>query len=104
MNNRLAGRKVSMFRCQIDPMIGPKPRNAFLIDERSGMSARFNDEVTGVIVTLENGQEHFVFGANIQSVRLEPLELPKVDPIPITNAKGPGRWPKPVDPSPDRPA
>lgn len=96
MSNKTAGRKVMMFRCQIDPMIGPKPKNAFLIDERSGMKARINEEATGVIVTLENGQEHFVFGANIQSVRLAPQELE--EPTQIT--KGQGRWPKKVDITP----
>ena len=93
-SSKTAGRAVSMMRCQIDPMIGPKPRNAFLFDG-SDMSARINDEATGIIVTLKDGKEHFVFGANIQSVRLAPeLQVEEHKPIPI---KGQGRWPKKVD-------
>lgn len=58
-----------MFRCQIDPMIGPKPRNAFVPDDLD-MTAVINEEGTGIIVNFK-GQEHFIFGANIQSVRLK---------------------------------
>ncbi len=68
---KVAQRQVAMFRCQIDPMIGPKPLNAF-VPKDMRMKAEINDEATGVIVTMEDGRQHFVFGANIQSVRLEP--------------------------------
>lgn len=72
---KLAGHPVQMFRTQIDPMIGPRPMNAFVPKDMK-MKAHFNEEVTGIIVELENGIKHFVFGANIQSVRLEPLPEP----------------------------
>lgn len=71
MSNKTAGRHIQMFRCHYDPMIGPRPLNAF-VPKDNGWTAVINDESTGVIVTLPNGQQHFVFGANIQSVRLEP--------------------------------
>lgn len=70
--NKVGQRAVAMFRCQIDPMIGPRPRNAFVPDDL-GMTAEMNEEATGIIVRM-NGQEHFIFGANIQSVRFKPYE------------------------------
>lgn len=73
---KLAGKKVAMMRCAYDPMIGPKPKQAFVFSEMNA-EAIFNDEATGVIITLQSGMKHFVFGANIQSIRLE-AEEPKV--------------------------
>jgi len=70
MNTKAAGRQVRMFRCHIDPMIGPKSRNAF-VPKDMGAEAYINDEATGVIIRLANGREHFVFSANVQSIELE---------------------------------
>lgn len=79
MNLKLAGRKVEMFRCHIDPMIGPTPRNAF-VPASLGMEAFVNEECSGIIVRLiESGQEYYVPYSNIQSSRLAPetVEPPK---------------------------
>jgi hypothetical protein len=62
-------------------MIGPKPLNAF-VPKDMGWSAVINTEATGVLISLPTGQEHFVFGANIQSVRLE------TQPLPVTQYQG----------------
>lgn len=69
MTISIAGRKVAMFRCHIDPMIGPKPRMAF-VPEDIGAVAHINHEATGIIMTLKDGTQHFIFSANIQSCRL----------------------------------
>jgi hypothetical protein len=72
---KVAGREVSMFRCHIDPMIGPSAKQAF-IPKDSGMKAVVNDECSGIVVTYRprtgEVQEHFVAFTNIQAMRLEP--------------------------------
>lgn len=72
---KIAGRRVQMFRCHIDPMIGPSAKQAF-IPKDSGMEAFVNDEATGIIVNYKPrdgiDQEHFVAFTNIQALRLEP--------------------------------
>ena len=75
---KVAKSPVIMFRTQVDPMIGPKPRNAFMPKDL-GWNAYINEEATGVVVEVPNkdGSEitrHFVFGANIQSIRLGELK------------------------------
>jgi hypothetical protein len=70
----LTGRKVNTFRCQVDPMVGPKPRNAF-VPSTMGMEAELMDH--GVYVKVMpygtfTGSEHLIPFANIQSIRLEP--------------------------------
>lgn len=74
MNNKLAGRKVKMFRCHIDPAIPPTPRNAFM-PEKYGATAYINDEATGLIHRGQDGREHVVFSANIQAIELFPEEV-----------------------------
>lgn len=69
----LVGRKINTFRCMIDPMVGPKPRNAF-VPETMGMEAYLTDK--GVYVKVLpygtfQGSEHLIPFANIQSIRLE---------------------------------
>lgn len=70
----LSKRIVNTFRAQVDPMIGPKPRNAF-VPAQMGMEAHLID--CGVYVKVLpsgtfQGSEHIVPFANIQSIRLEP--------------------------------
>ncbi len=75
------GRKVNTFRCQVDPMVGPKPRNAFVPSTMS-MEAEMTEH--GIYVKVLpygtfGGSEHMVPYANIQSIRLEPeLETAEV--------------------------
>ncbi len=96
MNTKAAGRRVAMFRCQIDPMLGPKPRNAFMPDDM-GWEARISEEGSGIVIKMKDGQEHFVFGANIQSVRLVKEPVPAAVPVDLSEAepaKRIGRPPK----------
>lgn len=79
---KIGGRQVAMFRCHIDPMIGPKPRNAFVPSDLN-MKAFISQNETGVVVQMADGTEHFIFSANIQSVRLSP----DIEPISINDAK-----------------
>lgn len=72
--SKLAGRHVAMFRCMYDPSIGPKPRNAFMPKDFGG-SAIVSDYESGLIVTTQDGSEHFVPFTNIQTTRLEPLTV-----------------------------
>lgn len=69
----VSGREVEMFRCHIDPMIGPKPRQAFMPKDINAR-AYIDDKVTGIIMKLHDGTEHFIFGSNVQSTRLKKLE------------------------------
>lgn len=45
----IAGLKVRLFRCQIDPMLGAKPRLAFIPSDND-WEAWVNAEETGIIV------------------------------------------------------
>lgn len=98
---KIAGRIVSMFRTMYDPMIGPKPLNAFVPDSM-GAKAVISEEGTAVIMTLSNGNQHVVPFTNVQSIRLAPEELQKPITADISVIKrGPGRWPKKEDHQPD---
>ncbi len=46
---KIGGLRCRLFRCQIDPMIGPKSRLAH-IPEDNGWEAWVNDNETGIIV------------------------------------------------------
>lgn len=71
----ISKRKIMMFRCYHDPMIGPKPRQAFSLKE----CPTWDMELTpvGVYVKwpeLANGKmvrehEHMVPFANVQSIK-----------------------------------
>jgi len=70
------GQEVIMFRCQIDPMVGPIPKNAF-VPAQCGMKAHLLLPV-GVYVKVEKtGREHIVPFANIQSIELAQGETKK---------------------------
>lgn len=62
------GQRVLMFRCVVDPMVGPKPRNAFV---PSDMAAEAWTTNMGVIIKLHDGNEHLVPYTNIVSIRLD---------------------------------
>jgi hypothetical protein len=73
----LKGRKVAMFRCHIDPMIPPKPANAFAV----GQSNIEHAELTpaGVYVsTMKEKLEFLIPYANVQAIRL--AVVPKDEP------------------------
>ncbi len=83
---KIANRSVSLFRAHIDPMIGPKSRNAFMLKDL-GAKAYINEKETAVVVLMPDGSEHVVPLTNIQSIRLEPLPPA---PVPLNN-KGKGK-------------
>lgn len=76
----LKGRKISMFRCHLDPSIGPKPKNAFT--KKDMPNAYFELTPIGVYVKIIyqvpgnalQESEHLVPYANVQSIKLEPVE------------------------------
>lgn len=80
----LNNRKIAQFRCHIDPMIPPKPRQSF--DKRELPNWDFEYTDNGVYVksiTQVPGSDQKVFEflipfANVQSIRFEPVE-PKAD-------------------------
>lgn len=68
--------KVMMFRCVQDPMIGPKPRNAFMIPDLPGWEAWFHIQSGAVHVKTDKGRRHLVPTGNLASI-----ELFKEEPI-----------------------
>lgn len=86
----ILGREVEMFRTVLDPMIGPKPRQAFMTKD---INAKAILTEIGITVTiLHTGQEHFVPYTNIQAVRLKPQESTELSTStqPLEK-RGPGR-------------
>lgn len=77
------GQPVKMFRCQIDPMIGGFPRNAFKPKDL-GMEARLLLPVGIWVKTPKtrnhDGGEHIVPFANIQSIELEVSQVVEIKP------------------------
>ena len=77
----LNGRKVVRFRATIDPMIPPRPRNAFDLRELKGWE--FEMTPAGVyvkaVISSDPGkpaqvEEHVIPWGNIQSIKLAPEE------------------------------
>lgn len=69
------GREILMFRTDVDPMIGPKPRQAF-VPRDMGMHAEFWEE--GVHVTvLKDNTEFLVPWGHVQCIRLAAQEETK---------------------------
>lgn len=76
----LKNRKVEMFRCHIDPAIGAKAKNAFMVGKDGIKEA----ELTPIGVWVRwvntspgnqgNEAEHLVPFANVQSVKLAAME------------------------------
>lgn len=66
---KLTGREIDYFRCHIDPSIGPKPRNAFKVDEMKMVALM---TPVGIYTRLPSGEESVVPYPNIQSIRLKP--------------------------------
>lgn len=77
----LKGRKVNMFRCHLDPAIGPKARNAF--SKKEYPNWEFELTAIGIYVRAihrtphlnkDQMSEHIVPYANVQSIHLIPEE------------------------------
>lgn len=87
---KMSGRKIDFFRCHIDPSIGPRPKNAFKIDDPQckGMEAEMTPIGVYVKFPMAGGimQESLVPYPNIQSIRLRP-ELATVTELPLGKEK-----------------
>lgn len=66
--------KVKMFRCVQDPMIGPKPRNAFMLPDLLGWEAWLhpsgNIYITAINSSTGNKSYHVVGMGNWSSIQL----------------------------------
>lgn len=78
----LKHRKIASFRAHLDPAIGPKPKNSF--DRRELPKWDFEMTPVGVYVRAVfqtpsgiTEAEHIVPFANVQSIKLMPLEKDK---------------------------
>jgi hypothetical protein len=85
-------RKVLMFRAHYDPMIGPTPKNAFMLSDPNSPIEDAEMTPAGIYVRmkpLKGGQavEHVVPYANIQSIKLKPQAQEAVEEV----KRGPGR-------------
>lgn len=67
--------KVMMFRCVQDPMIGPKPRNAFMLPDLPDWEAWLHTASGTIFVKTSHGRRHVVGMGNWSSI-----ELYKEDP------------------------
>lgn len=63
--------KVLMFRCIQDPMIGPKPRNAFMLPDLPDWEAWLHIPSGTVHVKTSHGRRHVVGMGNWSSIELE---------------------------------
>lgn len=77
---KAASQKVKMFRCHLDPMIGPKARNAFVMGTEAGQLPG-SAELTAIGVKVDLlpvkgaavGRSYLVPFANVQCVEIEPV-------------------------------
>ncbi len=76
-------RKVKMVRCHYDPMLGPTPRNAFMLTDPNSPIEFAELTPVGIYFKMKSvkdqkadvpNKEHLVPFANIQSIELMPLE------------------------------
>lgn len=80
----LTKRKVLMFRCHLDPGVGPMPKQAFQLSDPNSPIEEAVLTPGGVYVKMKplrdakDGEfvEHLVPYANIQSIKLMPQEKP----------------------------
>lgn len=73
----LLKRKIKMFRCHYDPIIGPTPKNAFKTDDPETCIEEAEITPAGVYVKTKPNRnkevtEHLIPYANIQSILLFP--------------------------------
>ncbi len=72
----ISNRRVAMFRCNVAPLIGPRAQQAY-VPKDMGAEAEIcsvEEGPVGILIKLQNGQEHVVTFANLESFRLEPEE------------------------------
>ena len=93
----LLKRKVKMFRCHLDPGIGPMPRNAFMLTDPNSPIEFAQITPIGIYIKMKpirdakEGvfREHLVPYANLQSVELmnEEADLTESVKIDISKSK-----------------
>ena len=81
---KVAGKRIQMARFVKDPMIGVKPKQAFMFSnsEHNGWEA-YMTEHEGVYIKTDKGAEHYVGAGNIESIRFYPDQAEE--------KRGPGR-------------
>jgi hypothetical protein len=62
--------KIKMFRCVQDPMVGPKPRNAFMLPELPDWTAYLHVPSGTIHVTTDKGRQHVIGMGNWSSIEL----------------------------------
>ncbi len=90
MQTSLIGRKIRMFRCVVEPSIGPKPRLAY-VPEQMGMEAIKTEEGIYIKVLANGtfqGSEHLVPMTNITTITFEPEPIESVEAIELKRKPG----------------
>lgn len=61
---------IKMFRCVQDPMIGPKPKQAFMLPDLPGWEAWFHVPSGTIYVVTSYGRRHLVGTGNWSGIEL----------------------------------
>ncbi len=94
----ITGRSIKTFRCYKDPMIPPKPRNAFQMGDGTGQVPGTAEITTmGVYVKTKTYGDYVIPYANVESIQLLPQDViePQIAEEVILR-RPPGRPPKAV--------
>lgn len=62
--------KIKMFRCVTDPMVGPKPRQAFMLPDLPGWEAYLHAPSGTIHVQTDKGRRHVIGMGNWSSIEL----------------------------------
>jgi hypothetical protein len=76
----ISNRKLMLFRCHIDPQIGPNPKLAFQLSDPLNQAIGLEAELTTIGIyakwydrrNKDQVHEHIIPFTNIQSIKLEP--------------------------------
>ena len=63
--------RVKMFRTVQDPMVGPKPRQAFMLPDLPDWEAWYHTASGAVYVKTDKGRRHIIGTGNLSSIELE---------------------------------
>ena len=81
--------RVKMFRCVTDPMIGPKPKQAFMLPDLPGWDAVLHIPSGIIYVKTDKNRHHVVGMGNWASIELYPPE--EIPTQAVEEKRGPGR-------------
>lgn len=68
--------KVKMFRCVADPMVGSKPRNAFMLPDLPDWEAYKNMNNGEIWIKTDKSRVHVIPVGNLSSVEMEYAQEP----------------------------